>query len=108
VYSHALAFSVAHDQHLSFAALKRIARREFAIVEAAVPPIAALLLAAFGLISTGKAVWIAFLLGLGVLTAQAITFARVERLGWLGTLVVLLANLGLGMVLVALKLVVSH
>jgi hypothetical protein len=108
VYSDALAHSVARDQHLSLAELRRIAHREASILEAAVPPLVALLLGAFGVVSTKLAVWVAFGLGLVVLCAQGITFARVERMGRLGTLAVVAANLGLGVVLVALKLLVSH
>ena len=70
--------------------------------------IAALLLGAFGIISTELAVWAAVVLGLVVLFAQGITFARVERLGPLGTLAVVAANLGLGVLLVGLKLLVTH
>jgi len=108
VYAHALAHAVAHDEHLSLAELRRIARREASILEAAVPPIAALLLGAFGIVSTKLAVWGAVVLGLVVLCAQGITFARVERLGRLGTSAVVAANLGLGVALVGLKLLVSH
>jgi hypothetical protein len=108
VYADALAHAVAYDQHLSFADLRRIAHREASMVEAAVPPLAALLLGAFGILSTKLAVWVAFGLGLGVLCAQGITFARVERMGRLGTLAVVAANLGLGVALVGLKLLVSH
>jgi hypothetical protein len=43
-----------------------------------------------------------------VLVAVGITFARVERLGRLGTLAVVAANLALGAALVGLKLVVAH
>jgi hypothetical protein len=108
VYAHGLAHSVVRDEHLSFAQLWRIARREGSIVEAAVPPIAALLLGAFGAISTNAAVWIAFGLGLGVLAVQGIVFARVERLRWPATLLVVAVNLSLGVVLVALKVFVTH
>jgi hypothetical protein len=108
VYSHALAHSVSHDEHLSFAALLEIARREASIVEAALPPIAPLLLGAFGVISTAAAVWAALGLGLAVLAAQGVAFARVERLGWVGTLVVVGVNVGLGVLLAALKLALSH
>jgi hypothetical protein len=108
VYAHALSYSVARDQHLSLEALRLIARHEASIMEAAVPPVAALLVGALGIVSARAAVWIAFGLGLAVLMAQGLTFARVERLGWLATLVVVAANLGLGVVLVGLKLVVSH
>jgi hypothetical protein len=108
VYADALAHAVAYDQHLSFADLRRIAHREASMLEAAVPPLVALLLGAFGILSTRLAIWVAFGLGLVVLCAQGITFARVERMGRLGTLAVVAANLGLGVALVGLKLLVSH
>jgi hypothetical protein len=108
VYAHSLAYSVSHDEHLSLAELRRIARREASILEAAVPPVAALLLGAIGLLAKNVAVWLAIALGLVVLAAQGFLFARVERLRWLGTLLVIALNLGLGLVLVGLKLLVSH
>jgi hypothetical protein len=108
VYAHGLAKSVARDEHLSLADLRHIARREGSIVEAALPPLGALLLGALGLISTQLAVWAAFGLGLVVLAAQGITVARVEGLGRLGTVAVVAGNLSLGILLVGLKLVVTH
>ena len=108
VYADSLAHIVAENQHLSLAELGRIARRESSIIEAAVPPVAALLLAVFGLISTKGAAWIAYGLGLAVLTASGLVFARVERLGWVATLVVVALNVALGVALVGLKLFVSH
>lgn len=108
VYAHSLGHVLVRDRHLSLAELRRIARHEAAIVEAALPPLAALLLAAFGLISTRASIWIAYALGLAVLTASGLVFARVERLGLLATLAVVALNLALGVILVALKLVVTH
>jgi hypothetical protein len=108
LYAHSLAHVVALDQHLSFAELRRIGRHESSIIEAALPPLAALLLAAFGLISTKAAVWIAYGLGLAVLMFSGLVFARVERLGWPATLAVVALNVALGVALVALKLVVTH
>jgi hypothetical protein len=108
VYAHGLAHSVAHDEHLSATELRRIARREGSVVEAAVPPLVALLLGAFGVMSANSAVWAAFGLGLVVLGAQGIVFARFERLRWPATLLVVAANLCLGLVLVALKVFVTH
>jgi hypothetical protein len=108
VYAHALARVVAQDRHLSFAELRSIGRHESSIIEATIPPVAALLLAAFGLISTKAGAWIAYGLGLGVLMFSGLVFARVERLGWLGTLVVVTLNVTLGVILVGLKLVVTH
>lgn len=108
VYAHGLAHSVAHDERVSLAELRLIARREGSLVEAAVPPIAALLLGAFDAVSTSTAVWIAFGLGLVVLAAQGIVFARVERLRWPAMFLVVAANVGLGLALVALKVLLTH
>ena len=108
VYAHGVAESVAEDQHFSLSRLRRIAQREASIVEAALPPFTALVLGAFGLLSTKAAVWLAIGLGLAVLVVQGIIFARVEGLGRIATLVVVTANLGLGLVLVGLKLLVTH
>ena len=108
VYAHGLAHSVIHDEHLSLYELAGIARREGSIIEAAVPPLAALLLGAFGVVSTKTAVWVAFGLGLAVLAVQGVVFARVERLSWPAALLVVAANLALGVVLVGLKVFVTH
>jgi hypothetical protein len=108
VYAHGLAHSVATNEHLSLAELRRIAWREGSILEAGALPAAALLAGALGIVSASTAGWIAFGLGMGVLAAQGLSFARVERLSRLGTLVVVALNLGLGVVLIALKLFVSH
>jgi hypothetical protein len=108
VYAHALAHSVGSDEHLALAEVRGIARREASILEAAAPPIAALLAGAIGLFDEDTAVWLAVVFGLIVLATQGFLFARVERLSALATMVVVALNLGLGVVLVGLKLFVSH
>ncbi len=108
VYAHGLGRSVARDRRLTLAELRDVARHEWAIVEAAMLPALPLLLAAFGLISTRFAVWLALGTGLSVLAAEGLLFARVERLGWMGTLAVVSINLALGASLIVLKLVVTH
>jgi len=108
VYAHALAQSVGTGQHLTVSEVRRIGRREASLIEAAVPPIAALLLGALGIVSEQVALWLAFALGLVVLGAQGVLFARAERLGAAATIAVVALNLALGAVLVGLKLLVSH
>jgi hypothetical protein len=85
-----------------------MARREASIIEAAVPPVAALLLGTLGVVAKQTALWLAFALGLAVLAAQGVAYARVERLGLAGTCTVIAVNVALGLALVALKLFVSH
>ena len=108
VYAHGISQSIAEEDRLSLAELREIARHEGSIVEAAFPPLVALLLGAFGVVSTQTAVWIAFALGLVVLFVEGLVIARVERLGALGTVAIVAANLALGLALVGLKLVLNH
>jgi hypothetical protein len=108
VYAHGAAYSIGHDKHLSLAVLGLIARREASILEASVPSVAALLAGWLGLFSERVSVWVAMALGLVVLAAAGLLFARAERLTWVGTTVVLALNLGLGFLLIGLKLAVSH
>jgi hypothetical protein len=108
VYAHGLAQSVAQDEHLSLAELGRLARHEASIVEAAVPSVAILLLAALGLVGTAAAIWAAFGACIAVLALEGLVFARIGRLGALGTVTVVGANIGLGVLLVALKLALAH
>jgi hypothetical protein len=108
VYAHGLGFSIGHDVHLSFAELRGIAGREAAILGAGIPPELALVLGAFGLLSEATAAWLAMGLGMVVLGAAGVVFARVERLRPLSALAVVLANLTLGLVLIALKVLISH
>ena len=108
VYAHALGESVARDRRLTIAELRHVARHEGAIVEAALIPCAALFLGICGLISTRSATWVALAAGLAVLAVQGFMFARVERMGWRGTLLIVGVNLTLGVTLIALKLLVTH
>ena len=108
VYAHSLAHSVAHDERVSLAELRLIARREGSVVEAAVPPLAALMLGIFGAVSANTAVWLAFGAGLVGLAVQGVVFARVERLRWPAMLLVVAANVGLGLTLAGLKVFLTH
>jgi hypothetical protein len=108
VYAHSLAHTVARNEHLSLSQFRHIARRESSIIGAAVPPVAALLLGAVGLLSTRVAAWAAFGVGLAVLVVQGFIYARIERLSWLGTVAVVATNMGLGVALVGLKLLVTY
>jgi hypothetical protein len=68
----------------------------------------ALLLGSVGILSERTSLWLAFALGLCVLGVEGIVFARTERLGLVASVVVVALNLALGVVLVALKLLLSH
>jgi hypothetical protein len=53
-------------------------------------------------------VWLAFGIGLATLGVQGARYARLERLGGTALAVSVLLNVGLGLVLVLLKVLVMH
>jgi hypothetical protein len=108
VYAHGLGESLLAGRRLDAAELGAIARRELAIPLAAVAPTAVLLLGVVGLLASRTAFWLAFGLGVATLGVQGLRYARVEHLGTQGTTAAVALNVALGLVLVVLKLFVSH
>jgi len=108
VYAHGLGESIQRRRRLDMAELREIAARELPILAAAIPPTLALLLGAVGLMREASAIWLAFGLGLGELAVEGARYARIERLGIVGTVLVVAANLALGGIVVALKVFVLH
>jgi hypothetical protein len=108
VYAHGLGESIQRRRRLDWAELRGIAVRELPILAAAIPPTFALLLGAVGLLRETSAIWLAIGLGLGELAVEGARYARVERLGPFGTVVAVSANLALGGIIVALKVLVLH
>jgi hypothetical protein len=108
LYAHGLAESISLAQPLRFDELTRIAHNEFGILLAAVLPTLVLLLGVIGLIDESTCVWIAIAVSLGTLAAQGFRYARIESVGWKGTVTAVAANLALGLFIVALKVTVHH
>jgi hypothetical protein len=108
LYTHGLSESLSERRPLRVARLQRLAGRELGILLAAVPPSAALLLGAIGVLDESASIWLALALGLVVLAVQGLRYARIERIGATGTLVVVAANVGIGLLVVLLKAVALH
>lgn len=108
VYAHALAESLERGRRLDGAELGSVARRELAIPVAAVAPVAALVLAALGVLGEQTAVWLALGIGVATLGVQGARYATVEQLDRTGTLVLIAINVVLGLVIVALKALLAH
>jgi hypothetical protein len=107
-YSHALAESLQLGKRLDRAELGAVARREWAIPAAAAAPIAALVLAALGVLGEQTAVWLALGVGVATLAGQAARLATVERLSRTGTLAAIVLNMLLGLAIVALEVLLAH
>jgi hypothetical protein len=75
---------------------------------AVVPPSLALLLGAVGVLDESASIWLALAAGLVALALEGLRYARVERLGLAGTLLVVAANTALGLLVVVLKAEVLH
>ncbi len=80
VYAHALGESVIRGAPVTRAHVTAVATRESSIILAATPPVVALLLGAIGVIRPVASIWLALGLGVGMLAAQGLRYARLERL----------------------------
>ena len=108
VYAHGLGESIHLERRLDRAEFASVARREFAIPLAAVLPVVAIGLGAADVLRKPTAVWLALGIGLVTLAGQGYRYARLEELSRWETVVSVGLNLGLGLAIVALKVVVGH
>jgi hypothetical protein len=87
-------------------AVGEIMAREAPMIESAVPAVALVLLAWLGVLSTSAAVWTALVYGVVALAVWGALIAYRAGLGMTGMAVVSGVNLGLGLVIVVLKLLI--
>jgi hypothetical protein len=108
VYSHALGESLKIGRRATITEVSSIARDEYAVVGAAILPLAAVGLGAAGVLAERTAVQLALWLGVVTLTAQGIRYARLERLSPSATFVTVALNLAIGLAIVALEVLIAH
>jgi len=108
VYAHGLGESVKEKRRLTPAEVRSIARREYAIVLSAVPPVCAILAGSTHLIDEHSAYRLATALGIAALTFQGIRYATLERMGLGGTVLAIGLNLLFGLLIVLAEVWVAH
>lgn len=108
VYAHSLGETITLGRRMSLGEFASVAHREVSIVFAAILPACALALGAAGVICDNAAVWLALGAGTATLGVQGVRYARVEQLGPVATFFAVATNVGLGLVIIALKVLVSH
>jgi hypothetical protein len=108
VYSHTLAESLQRGRRLDTAELASVARRELAIVLAAVGPVTALVLGELGLLGEHNAVRAALLFGVVTLAVQGIRYAALEHLRPGAAAASVAVNVVLGLAIVALEVLIAH
>jgi hypothetical protein len=108
LYAHALSESITLSRRITFDELAHIARREAGLLFAAAAPIAALVIGATTVVRETRAVWLALAIGLVTLAVEGLRYARLESLGRAGTVAAIVANVSLGLLVVALKVALAH
>ena len=108
VYAGALAWSIDSNETFSRGEVRRVAGREWPLLQAAIVPSVVLLAGGIGLIGTHLAYWLAIGYGVAALIWWGLLFARKEGLGRGMTIAVVLVNASFGLVIVVLKEFVSH
>jgi hypothetical protein len=103
VYAHTLAESLSTGKPLNRKTAVGLAGREISIVLSATLPATALLLGALGIMSDSSAVWLALGLCTFTLALQGVRYARIAHLTTSAAIVVVVLNLGLGLLIVLLK-----
>ena len=83
-------------------------RNEFPLAMACLPTVVVLVLSGLGFYGVEFAVWLSLIMGIVLLAAWGFAIARVARLGAFGYLFVAGINVGLGLAIVLLKVIVSH
>ncbi len=108
VYAHALAASLDRTDQFSFAEVRRIARHERPLLQAAAVPSLCLVAGAVGLVETATAYWLAIGFGVTALVFWGLVFARQTGLSRSATVAVVLVNATFGLAVVGLKVFVDH
>jgi hypothetical protein len=108
VYAHALALSIDESETFSRAEVRRVAGREWPLLQAAVVPSLILLIGAVGLVGTMAAYRLAVGYGAAALVWWGFVFARKESLSGKATIVVVIVNAAFGIFIVVLKELVQH
>jgi hypothetical protein len=108
LYAHGLSESIVKNTRLDAPELRAILQREVGVLLAALGPCLVLVLGSLGVFDENTAVWLALGVGLVTLAGEGVRFARLEHLGPTGTLVATGLNLGLGLLVVALKVALAH
>ena len=108
IYSDALGEAVKEGRRLTPQEIAVIARREYAIVLAAVPPVCAIIAGSTKLIDDHSAYRLATGLGIAALVIQGIRYATLERLSAAGTALAIALNVVFACSIVLAEAWVAH
>jgi len=107
-YAEAAGRQIAQRQRYTFADRAQIAREEWPMVQASVPIAAALLVGQIGFLGDQRPTWLAMLVGIAMLAGWGYAVGRAEGLHGAQRLWSVVTTAAFGVVLLALKILVSH
>jgi hypothetical protein len=108
VYAHALAVSLDGSARVSLAEVRRIARHEWPLLQAAAIPGLCLVAGGVGLVERETAYWLAVAFGAAALVWWGLLFSRATGLSRSATVGVVVVNASFGLAIVGLKVFVDH
>lgn len=103
-----MAYRVVHGHLMPRAELARMVRVHAPLLWAAVPPIVCLAAALAGAIPVARAIDLAITLTIVVIVGWSLLSARAMRASWVATLVLATIEVGVGLMIVGFKLIVSE
>ena len=108
VHAHLVAEWIRADARPSWERVREEAVEQLPLLVAAMPAAIVLTLADRGLFGTAAAVWTVVAISLTALAGWGVMLARAARLGLAGGAFIACVNVGMGLVIVALKVVFAH
>jgi hypothetical protein len=108
LHAHLLGESLSTGRRIARSDVQRVARAQAGILLSTLPTTVCLALGAAGLVREQAAVALAFGAGVAVLTATGVRYSRLENLGGAARLALIAVNVGLGLLIVLLKVTVAH
>lgn len=108
IHAHVVALWIRREARPSFRDVRHEAREQLPLILACLPAAVILSAAGAGLWSVGTALWIITGVTIGLLALWGIAIARIARLGFVPGLIVTGINVGIGLLIVVLKVAFSH
>jgi len=107
-YAEAAGRQIAQKRRFRFADRAQIAREEWPMVQSSLPIAACLVVGQLGLLGDQRPTWLAMVVGIAILAGWGFAVGRAEGLHGVQRIVSVLTTAAFGIVLLVLKILVSH
>lgn len=108
IHAHLVALWARTDAHPAWSQVRHEAGRHLPLLVAALPALIVLFPAHLGVYGTGTAVWLLTAVTIALLAAWGIAISRLAKLSFAAGVFITSVNIGMGLLIVLLKVVVTH